>query len=200
MAKSKSMAKSKNVRNTASELADKLAPHVETAREKAGPLLAEAKDKAGPLIAEARDKSGPVISDARDRLASDVLPRLNAALAAVEEATEDARTEAKRRGKATAAAMKGEVDAPKKKHRLRNLMLVLGLGGIAAAVAKRLSDRQPATAWQSAYTPPPAPSAPTHVDDEAAAAPDEAAADAVPKPHKATTPDQPAEEVHLKTD
>ena len=200
MAKSKRMAKSKNVRDHASDLADQLAPHVDTARKKAGPLLAEAKDKAGPLIAEARDKSGPVISDARDRLASDVLPRLNAALAAVEEATEDVRTEAKRRSKATAAAIKGEVDAPKKKHRLRRMLIVVGLGGLAAAVAKQLSDRQATTAWQSAYTPPPAPSAPSHVDDEAAAAPDEAAADAAREPHTATTPDNPAEEVHLKKD
>jgi hypothetical protein len=38
------------------------------------------------------------------------------------------------------------------------------------------------------------------VDDEAAAAPDEAAADAVREPHTATTPDNPAEEVHLKKD
>ena len=200
MAKSKSMAKSKNVRDHASDLADQLAPHVDTARKKAGPLLAEAKDKAGPLIAEARDKSGPVISDARDRLSSDVIPRLNAALAAVEEATEDVRTEAKRRGKATAAAIKGEVEAPKKKHRVRRMLIVLGLGGLAAAVAKQLSDRQATTAWQSAYTPPPAPSAPAHVDDEAAAAPDEAAADAPSEPHTATTPDNPAEEVHLKKD
>jgi hypothetical protein len=200
MAKSKNLAKSKNVRDHASELADQIAPHVETARKKAGPLLAEAKDKAGPLLAEARDKSGPVISDARDRLASDVLPRLNAALAAVEEATEDVRAEAKRRSKATAAAVKGEVDAPKKKHRLRSMLIVLGLGGLAAAVAKQLSDRQPSTAWQSAYTPPPAPSAPAHVDDEAAAAPDEAAADAARAPHTATTPENPAEEVHLKKD
>jgi hypothetical protein len=38
------------------------------------------------------------------------------------------------------------------------------------------------------------------VDDEAAAAPDEAAADAARAPHTATTPENPAEEVHLKKD
>ena len=206
------MAKQKKMRDHASDLADMLAPHVETAREKAGPLLAEAREKAGPALAEARQKAAPVLAearakaapalnDARDRITTEVLPLLTAAIAAVDEATEDARTEAKKRGKATAAALKGELEAPeKKKHRLRKVLMVLGIGAAIAAVAKKLSDRQPATAWQSSYAPPPAPAAPRHVEDEAAAAPDEAAADASEHPHKATTPDNPVEEVHLKKD
>jgi vacuolar-type H+-ATPase subunit H len=247
MAKSKT----KKMRKQAGELADRIAPHVEAARDKAGPVLAEAREKAGPVLTEAREKAapyvkearekaapyvkdarqkaGPVIADARGKAApvvaeaqdwfsSEVLPTLSAALAAVDEATEDVREEARKRGLAATAALKGELEPPKKSHKLRNLLLMIGLGGLVAAVAKKLSARQPETAWQSSYTPPPAPAAPAPVDetptataaaaaaaghsgdDEAAAAPGEAAADAGEEPHPATTPDNPAEEIDLKKD
>ncbi len=219
----KSKSKSKNMRDHATGLADRLAPHVETAREKAAPMIAEAREKAAPMVAEARGKAGPALSDAKDKLTNEVLPVITAAIAAASEATEEARAEAKKRSAATAAALKGEVEAPrKKKHRLRKLLIVLGLGGIAALVAKKLSDREATTAWQSSYQPtpastPPARPASTMTDetptataaaaatgagvtshDEGASAPDEAASDAAETPHTATTPDNPVEEVDLK--
>src|SRR4029079_4759408 len=78
-------------------------------------------------------------------------------LAAVDEATADTRAETKKRGKAVAAALKGEVEAPEKKHRVRSLLVRLGRGCIAFAGVKRLGRRQPTTSWQSSYPPPPAP-------------------------------------------
>jgi vacuolar-type H+-ATPase subunit H len=222
--------KKKDVRKQASELADRLAPHVEAAREKAGPMIAEAREKAAPMLAEAREKAAPVLTEARekaapllaeardktvpavqearDRLVTEVVPVLTAALAAASEATEEVRGETKKRGKATVAALKGEVEAPEKKtHRVRTLLIVLGLGGVATFVAKRMSDRQATTAWESAYTPPaPAPTpasspqAGAHkagADDEGGASPDVAVADSAAGPHTATTPDNPAEEVDL---
>jgi hypothetical protein len=87
--------------------------------------------------------------------------------------------------------------------------VVLGLGGIVAAVAKKLSDREATTAWQSSYTPTPAApasSAGAHRADESAdaaandqggASPDVAAADAAAAPHAATTPDDPAEVIDV---
>ena len=181
------MSKSKKMREHATELADRLAPHVESAREKAGPMIADAKDKAGPMMAEARGKATPVIA---------------AAVTAASEATKEARGEAKKRGRATAAALKGEVEAPKKKHRLRKLVGLMGLAGIGGLIAKHLSDRQASTAWQSSYKPtpaatPPASPARRFADDEGASAPDEAAADAAETPHAATTPDNPAEEIEV---
>ena len=223
-----SKSKSKNLRDHAAELTDKLAPHVESARDKAGPMLADARDKAGPvladarqkaapLVAEARDKAAPALAEAKDKLTHEVLPVITAALAAAGEATEEVRGEARRRSAATAAALKGEVEAPeKKKHRLRKLILVLGLGGLVAFVAKKLSDRQATTAWQSSFQPTPAATPPTSVDetptataaaaaagrgsaqDEGGATPDVAAADAAAEPHPATTPDDPAEEVDVQ--
>lgn len=197
--------KSKNLlehaNELATELADKIGPQVESAVE-------TAREKAGPVIAEARDKAAPAVNDVRDRITADVLPVIVAAIAAASEATEDVRGETKKRSKAAVAALKGEVEAPKKKtHRFRNFLLVLGLGGIAAAVAKKLSDRQSTTTWESNPTPAPAPAAPagahkaeTTGNDQGGASPDVAAADAASEPHEATTPDNPAETIDVKRD
>jgi hypothetical protein len=110
------------------------------------------------------------------------------------------------------------VDPPKQKHRVRKLLMVLGLGGVVAFVAKKMSDREPTTAWQSSYTPP-APAAGTTTtmpgtpeaddsgigahradetaDDVGGASPDVAVADAAAEPHVATSPDNPVEEIDL---
>ncbi|HET7388693.1 MAG TPA: hypothetical protein VFJ19_18730 [Nocardioidaceae bacterium] len=212
------MGKSTKFRERATDIATTLQPHVEKARDKAGPMLADARDKAGPMLADARDKAGPMLADARDkagpyvaeareRFNRDVIPAVSAAIAAADEATEDARAEGRRRGKAALAALKGEAEAPRKRHRLRNLLFVLGLGGLVAAIAKKLSDREPTTAWQSSYTPPPPPAPASPADDATtgshrahdagAATPDVAAADAEAEPHAATTPDEPAEETDV---
>jgi F0F1-type ATP synthase membrane subunit b/b' len=189
---------------TVAEAREKAAPLIADAREKAAPLVAEAREKAAPLVAEAREKAAPALHDAKDRLNSDVLPVLTAAVAAAGAATEDVRGETAKRGKAVAAALKGEVEAPKETHRLRNLLVLLGLGGIVAFVVKKMSDREPTTAWQSSYTPTPtgtagggAHKAEESADDAGGASPDVAAADAAASPHPATTPDNPAETVDV---
>lgn len=223
-----SKSKTKNVRQHASELAGRLAPHVESARDKAAPYVADARDKAAPYVAEARSKAAPLVADARDRINHEVVPVITAALAAANEATEDVREEAKRRGLATAAALRGDVEPPHESHRLRKALVVLGLGGAIAFVVRKLTSRQPSTSWQSSYTPPPSPAAsstpvrdetPTatagahaatagtagsagaeKTQDEGAAGPDEAVADAAESPHRPTTPDNPVEEIDLKRD
>ena len=143
------------LRDQASDFAGTLAPHVENARDKAVPVLTDARDrampvlteardkavpvlhdardKAAPYVADARDKAAPYVSDARDKLSETVLPALAAALASVDEATEDVRDETRKRGKAVAAALKGEIEAPRKKHRARTLLMLLGLGGLGFA-------------------------------------------------------------------
>jgi hypothetical protein len=199
--------KTKKIRDHATDLADKVAPTVESARDKAAPLIADARDKAAPLVADARDKAGPALAAGKERLTTDVLPVITAAIVAAGEATEDVRGETKKRGKAAVAALKGEVEAPEKKtHRVRKALILLGLGGIIAAVAKKLSDRPATTAWQSSYTPTPsAPAAASGTsggahkadNDQGGASPDVAAADAAAEPHEATTPDNPAETIDV---
>ena len=211
------------LREQASDLAGTLAPHVENARDKAVPVLTEARDKAvpvlteardkaAPYVAEARDKAAPYVSDARDRFSESVLPVLTAALASVDEATEDVRDETMKRGKAVAAALKGEIEAPKKKRRGWKLLVLLGLAGLGYAGYQKFGGKQPTTTWQSSYTPPPAPTpapaggpvagagahrADAEPDDTAASDPAEAASDATDVPHDATTPDTPVEEIDV---
>jgi hypothetical protein len=217
MPKTKKAAAVDKAHDLRGELTDRLGPSVEHAREvaaplladarsKAGPVLADARSKAGPVLAEAREKATPVVEGARDKFNADVLPALVAAAAAANEATEDVRAETLRRGKATAAALKGEVAAPepKKSHKLRNLLVILGLGAIVAAVAKKLSERESTTTWESSYTPS-TPAAGAHrgepdPTDVAGSSPDVAAADAAATPHPATTPDDPAETIDVRKD
>ena len=197
-------AKSKKLLDQATELADRMAPHVEHARQKAAPLVSEARKTAGPALTEARDK-----------LTTEVLPVLTAAIAAANEATEDVRGEAVKRGRATAAALKGEIAPPpkKKKHRLRRLLVALGVSGVAAMIAKKLSDRQATSAWQSSYTPTPASTSSAgtsstagpigmhmaeSTDDAGGASPDVAAADAAAQPGMPTTPDDPLQQDDIK--
>jgi hypothetical protein len=261
------MAKNKTLRDHAGDLAESLAPAVETARDKAAPLvsdarervaplldeardrvvpvfvsardlavpyladardvaapyLADARDVAAPYVATARDKAAPYVSDARDRVSitftSEVLPVVTAALAALDDATEDARHETVKRGRALAAALRGEIEAhadepvveaaSESSHWLRTVLVALGLGGAGFAVVKRLNARQQTDSWQSSYTPPssttPAASttpladaaADSVADDAAASDPGEALADATDTPHVATTPDNPVTEVDV---
>jgi vacuolar-type H+-ATPase subunit H len=197
------------------EARDKAVPVLADARDRAVPVLVDARDKAAPYVAEARDKAAPYVSDARDKFTETVLPALTAALASVDEATEDVRDETKKRGKAVAAALKGEVAVPeKKKHRGRKLLVLLGLSGLGYAAFKKFGSKQPTTNWQSSYTPPPAPTPSpaggpvatggvgahrldAEADDTAASDPSEAASDAADVPHDATTPDNPVEEVDV---
>jgi vacuolar-type H+-ATPase subunit H len=179
---------------------DRATPLLSDARDRATPLLSDARDratpyldKAAPYLSDAREKAAPLVAEARDRITHDVLPALNAAVAAVDDATEDVRTETLKRGKAVAAALRGEAAAAlapePTSHKLRNVLLALGLGGAGFAAYKKFGPQQSTSSWQSSYTPPPV-GVPT-TNDTAASDPAEAAADATDVPHTATTPDNP---------
>ncbi|MCW2757604.1 MAG: hypothetical protein JWO46_1350 [Nocardioidaceae bacterium] len=206
------------VEDFAEDIADRIAPHVDSAREqlapyiadareKAGPALADARDKAAPYIADARDKAAPYVADARERFVSDVVPAVSSAVSDARDKAApyiaEAREEAARRGAATAAALKGEVDPPKKGGKLKKVLLAGGLLGLGAFVFSKLKGKD-ADPWQSTYTPPPpprptvVPDAPADKDD-AGASPDEAISDAVAgeESHPVTTPDHPVEETDV---
>ncbi|HWD79115.1 MAG TPA: hypothetical protein VG497_09535 [Kribbella sp.] len=148
------------------QVREHLAPAVGTAREKVSPYAEKAVERGAHLAHQAVEKAGPVLDDAlakvgpatehaaeraRERLNDDVLPKVTAALATLAAAAEPVVEETARRGKATKAALKGEIDVPKKSHKLRNLALFLGLGALAAAAVKKLLT-PPEPAWQSTPT------------------------------------------------
>jgi hypothetical protein len=148
------------------QVRDHLGPAVGTAREKVSPYAEKAVERGAHLAHQAVEKAGPVLDDAlakvgpatehaaekaRERLNDDVLPKVTAALATLAAAAEPVVEETARRSKATKAALKGELDVPKKSHKLRNVVLFLGLGALAAAAVKKLLT-PPEPAWQSTPT------------------------------------------------
>jgi hypothetical protein len=180
---------------------EKAGPAIAEALDKAGPVWADAKDKAGPVWAEAKDKAGPALADAKDR----ATPLLAAGVAAAAAQASNVADFANEK----AADLKGE---PEKKHRLRKLLIITGVGALMVFIAKKLRSGGDQDNWQSSYTPPPAPApaSDTPIFDAAAAAsdeepadeggagPDEALADAVEEQHPVTTPDEPADVVDLE--
>lgn len=148
------------------QVRDHLGPAMGTAREKVSPYAEKAVErgahyaniaveKASPVIDDALAKVGPATEQAaekaRERFNDDVLPKVTAALASLAAAAEPVVEETSRRGRATKAALNGEIDAPKKSHRLRKVVLFLGFGALAAAAVKKLLT-PPEPAWQSTPT------------------------------------------------
>ena len=210
-----------------------------TARDKAGPVLTEARDRAvtgargrprpapcpcSPTPATRRRPTSPTPATRRrptSRTRADRVQRRRAAGAdrrAGQPSTRPPRTSAARpskRGKAVAAALKGEVEAPEKKHRGRTL-LVRARSRRARVrrvqeVRRQAADHQLAVVLHPAARagPPRRPAVPSPVaasvrtapsgaDDVAASDPGEAASDAADVPHDATTPDNPVEDVDVE--
>ncbi len=200
----------KTLRDQVEDLAVRIQPHVENAIEQITPVLEDARDRAGAAAGDAREKAAPYVSDARDKFVKDVVPAVTAAVAAAGEKAEPIADEARRRGRATAAAVKGEIDAPKKGSKVKTVVVFGVLAALGAFLYKMLKGDDKSTAWQSSYQPAPAPTPPTPapaptasaLDDASGASPDEAVADAVAgeKVHEVTTPDSPVEETDVSAE
>lgn len=133
----------------AERAADRLGPYAEKAADRLGPLAHEAKlrgaaaaadavDRFGPALDDALDRVNPAVDSARARLRNEVLPKISEILHDAAEAP--VVTEVSKRGKDTAAALKGEVVVKKKKKGrwVKRLAIIAVLGGAAAVVAKKL--------------------------------------------------------------
>jgi hypothetical protein len=164
----------------------RVVPAAQAARHAAEPALSAAWDKAAPLFEQARHRAedvahdlAPRVESAKDKIVVDVVPRVGAALTGALAASAPYREEAARRGGAAIAALKGEVEAPKKKRHIgRNLLVVSGIAGLVALAYKYLTGESKSSGWQTpsgtTYTPPrpsaaPAPAAPTTTSAAAAA-------------------------------
>ncbi len=124
---------------------DWAAPKAEAAKEWAAPKAEAAVDWAAPKAGAAKDWAAPKVEPAVAKVKSDVLPKVAGAVTAALVASEPAREEAKSRGTAAFAALKGEVAPPKPRRRKRKLLLLLTvIGGAYAgwkAWAKSASER-----------------------------------------------------------
>lgn len=171
----------KESRKRARRANKKIAPVASDARDTALKYAETTRDWAAPRVEAARDWAAPRVEPAVSKVKEDVLPKVASAVTAALAASEPAREEAKTRGTAALAALKGEVEAPKpKKHRVRKLFLLAGVVGAAYAgwkawAAQGGQEEQP---WATPLTS--TGNVTTHpvTDDAAGASPDEALADA----------------------
>ncbi|HZC26249.1 MAG TPA: DUF5324 family protein [Actinopolymorphaceae bacterium] len=183
------------------------------ARDRMGPAMDNARQRIGPAVDDAREKVGPAVEHARTVIVDDVVPKVTTAMSTAVTASKPYRTEAKRRGSAAFAALRGEVDVPhaKRKRRWPRLLLGLAAMGGAAVAVYRLLKRGTAHQWQpmhsttaptqhgrtsAAQTDAPG-GRPDATADEAGAEPGEALADRTNPPTGRTTPEDPAE--HTET-
>ncbi len=176
---------------------DWAAPKVDISREWAAPKVEAARDWAVPQVEAAKEWATPQVETAVIKVKEDVLPKVAGAVAAALAASEPARGEAAKRGTAAVAALKGELEPPKKGHKLRNLFLLAAVIGAAVAGWKawtkqsQVDQLEPwvAASPASTSTMPGAETtaAPLATDDPAGASPDEAIADAAGEPFAPTT-------------
>lgn len=170
----------KESRKSARRAGKKVAPVASDARESAARYAESTRDWAAPKVEAAREWAAPHVEAGAARVKDDVLPRVAGAVTAALAASEPAREEAKTRGTAAIAALRGEVEAPKpKKHRVRKLFLLAGVVGAAVAGWKAWvgqTNRQPEPWATPIGTASSAGAAPV-TDDAAGASPDEALAD-----------------------
>ena len=131
---------------------DKATPYVNTALEKAGPYVATAKERITPVAEQAlasgkdiaRDKIKPGYEHALETTRDTVVPAMAAAVAAAAASSAPVRQEAKVRGSAALAALRGET-AVRRSRRwpLVGAALLLGavLGAIGSEVVRRMGSR-----------------------------------------------------------
>lgn len=134
----------------------------------------------GPALSDAKDRITPLLEDARDA----IIPAAEAALEAIKDKGHDV------------AVSAGVAEEKKKSHKLRNFLIVLGLGGAIAFTIKKLSGKDADPVWtesrDDAAAGRTATSSPVDQSDTAPTAPlasEETVESPVP-----TTPDNPLEE------
>jgi hypothetical protein len=131
------------VRAAASDAVTSVQPAAEAALDKIGAateqIVSTVASTVGPALEDARDKVKPAVDDAREK-ALDTYTDTLVPLA------QQALVESKVRGRRAAVKL-GIADEPKKGHKLRNLLIVLGLAGVAAFVYTKVTGKDADPAW-----------------------------------------------------
>jgi hypothetical protein len=150
-------------------VAERVTPYTELAANRIAPVMAGGAAAAH----EAAERVGPAWESARDRVSDDLLPRISTTLSAA--AASPFAVEAVKRGRATAAAARGELTLPEEKPSggswVKRIAIVTALAGVAAVVLRRLLDSSQDSGWQAARPSAPAPSSFTSSPSSAPAAP-----------------------------
>ena len=123
------------------------------AAEGARDLAKDTKVKAAPLMAEGRSRAADLASDLADATRDVAIPKAKAsALAGADKAPSWPRP-AGTWPQAKLAEVKGEPQ-PKKRHRLRKVLIFGSLAAAAGFVYNKMRPKPAADNWQSSYAPP----------------------------------------------
>jgi hypothetical protein len=205
--------KSSHRKRRSARLADRLGPAAAEARDTAARYAGTTLEWASPRVDAARDWAEPRVGAGVTKVRDDVLPTVAETVAeavtAAIVASEPVIEEAKTRGTAAVAALRGELEPPKRKRgKLRKLFFLAALVGAAVVGWKILMSRSQSDELSPWATPAPEPGpgpawASTTTDDAAGAGPDEALADAAEElaaaePGAATSPQETTETVDLQ--
>jgi hypothetical protein len=152
---------------------DWAAPKVEATRDWAAPKVETAIEWAGPHVETAKEWAAPHVETAAIKVKSDVLPRVAEAVTAAIVASEPAREEAKIRGTAAIAALRGELDPPpsRRRRRTKRFFMFLTLTGAAIAGWKVWSASR--SERPDPWVTPPVAAVPAETDDPAEETADE---------------------------
>lgn len=172
--------------HAAEQTRDWASPRVHAAKEWAAPRAQKGIDAAAPRVEHAVDAVTPKIDAARDKLVEEVLPKLVEAITAATSQASAVREEATSRGSDAVAVLKGEAVAkPKKKHRVRKVLMLGGVVAAGAAAVKAMRGKKDdpwaapagANTWATPSVPAatPSPTGAAHGADTSAQADDAAA-------------------------
>jgi hypothetical protein len=123
---------------------DWAAPKVEATMDWAAPKVEATREWAAPHVEATKDWAAPHVETAATKVKDDVLPKVAEVMAAALAASEPAREEAKIRGTAAIAALRGELDPPpsRRRRRTKRFFLLITAAGAAFAGWKVWSSSQ----------------------------------------------------------
>jgi hypothetical protein len=180
----------------------------EDARTAAAKYAADTLDSVQPQLNEALDRVTPAVEKAQKAVQNDLIPKLiqllheaaeHPAVAGVLEDARDAAAEIESRGQATLAAVKGELELPRKSSKGKTFLKVAAVGALLAAVGVAIktflgskdagwAPHEPSPAYTYTDTPTPKDPEPEPEDDLDDELEDEGAEDEATEAAEATAP------------
>lgn len=120
---------------------DKVRPYAHQARKRGAAAAHSAVETLGPKVNDVLERIPPAAESAKDKFSDDLLPRLSEVLQKAAELP--VAQEVGRRGEATVAALKGEVEVPKHGGAgrwVKRIGIVAAIGGVLVVLFKKFLD------------------------------------------------------------
>jgi len=141
------------IESAVSQVREQVREMSKDAAEGARDLAKDTKVKAAPLVAEGRSRAADLASDLADATRDVAIPKAKAAALAGADRTAELAASGRDLAQAKLAEVKGDPQ-PKKRHRLRKVLIFGSLAAAAGFVYNKMRPKPAADNWQSSYVPP----------------------------------------------